>query len=43
MPLIHNKSVKLFECFQSIDGVEHLYIPIDEGTLKEFVEEHNEV
>ncbi|XP_045207430.2 origin recognition complex subunit 2-like [Mercenaria mercenaria] len=33
---------KMIRSKKSIDGVEHLHIPIDEGTLKEFVDEHGE-
>ncbi|XP_060556304.1 origin recognition complex subunit 2-like [Ruditapes philippinarum] len=33
---------KMIRSKKSLDGVEHLHIPIDEGTLKEFVDEHTD-
>ncbi|KAL4229425.1 Origin recognition complex subunit 2 [Mactra antiquata] len=33
---------KMIKSKKSFDGIEHLYIPIDEGTLKEFIDEHGE-
>ena len=37
---LNNEHVWIY--FQSLDGVEHLHIPIDEGTLKEFIDEHTD-